>query len=468
MAERKIFAGGKLKRLRARLQLSQTQMAAELGLSPSYLNLMERNQRPLTVQVLMKLAAAYGIDAAELSADDAADMLGRLKEVFADPLLAGEIASPAELVELADAAPNAARGLMRLHEAYAEALERLSDLSHHMAERGEAPAEIGTRLPYGRAQAYFEAASPWFPDMEAAAEDFSGRLKPRDDPGEALKTHLAQAHGVDTRILPAHVMPVEQSRYDRHSQRLFLSERAPLIERPFLMARQAALLGYRGLLDGLTEEAGLGEAEAARFCRLGLARRLAEAMLAPAGRLSQDIRDHGVDPLRLSAHFSMRPWRAMARLAALGAAPGMLAPEAFAFVFDGSGTPLLRIAGAGFPFPRSGPVCPRLPVFGPMPPARMAAEEMVLPDGAAFLVVAVAEDGAPDPAIGMPQRRALIGWRREDAGALRLPSLAATRPIGTTCRLCERLDCGHRVHPPVARPGAFRDFAVGPSDYEIA
>ena len=71
MAERKVFAGARLKRLRLRLALSQTQMAAELGVSPSYLNLIERNQRPLTVQVLLKLSAVYGIDVAELSGDEA-------------------------------------------------------------------------------------------------------------------------------------------------------------------------------------------------------------------------------------------------------------------------------------------------------------------------------------------------------------------------------------------------------------
>ena len=70
MADRKIFAGARLKRVRARLGVSQTQMAAALGLSPSYLNLIERDQRPLTVQVLLKLSAVYGIDGNELASDE--------------------------------------------------------------------------------------------------------------------------------------------------------------------------------------------------------------------------------------------------------------------------------------------------------------------------------------------------------------------------------------------------------------
>ena len=55
MAERKLFAGARLKRLRRDLKLTQARMAEELGVSPSYLNLMERNQRPITAQVLIRL-----------------------------------------------------------------------------------------------------------------------------------------------------------------------------------------------------------------------------------------------------------------------------------------------------------------------------------------------------------------------------------------------------------------------------
>jgi predicted transcriptional regulator len=41
------------------------------------------------------------------------------------------------------------------------------------------------------------------------------------------------------------------------------------------------------------------------------------------------------------------------------------------------------------------------------------------------------------------------------------------RGIGVTCRLCERLDCGHRMHPPITRPAGLHDHVVGPSDYEL-
>jgi predicted transcriptional regulator/DNA-binding XRE family transcriptional regulator len=464
MADRKIFAGGRLKRLRQRLGLSQTQMAGEIGVSPSYLNLIERDQRPLTVQVLLKLSGVYGVDVAELSGNGGADTVAGLKEIFSDPLLLGEIASPTELSDFAEAAPNAARGMTRLFEAYREALERLSDLSHLMAKQSAAPQEAASRLPYQRAATYFEESGPWFPEIEATAEEISGSLKPRDDPGEALRTYLRERLGIDLRVMPGHVMPAERLRYDRHTLKLFLAERVPLIERPFLLARQLALLGHGDLLDGMTRQAGLSEPEALRVCRSSFAGRLAEAVLAPATRLGPAARDSGLDVMRLSQRFMLRPARIMARLAALGAGGVDGVPPAFMLTLDASGSVVRRIPGAGFPFPRLAPLCARLPLFDGLIPGRAVAADLEFPDGSSFHVIALAEDSTADAGLPPPRRLSLIGWRRSADDKERSE---AARPIGVTCRLCERSDCAHRLHPPVARPTGFQDHVVGLAEYEL-
>jgi predicted transcriptional regulator len=439
-------------------------MAGEIGVSPSYLNLIERDQRPLTVQVLLKLSGVYGIDVAELSGNEGADTVEGLKEIFSDPLLLGEIASPTELSDFAEAAPNAARGMTRLFEAYREALERLSDLSHSMASQSAAPQEATSRLPYQRAAAYFEESGPWFPPVEATAEEIAASLKPRDAPNEALRKHLKERLGVDLRVLPGHVMPAEQLRYDRHSLRLFMSECVPLIERPFLLARQLALLGHGDLLDGMTRQTGLSEPQALRVCRSGFAGRLAEAVLAPATRLGPAARDSGLDVMRLSQRFMLRPARIMARLAALGAGGADGVPPAFMLTLDASGSVVRRIPGAGFPFPRLAPFCARLPLFDGLIPGRGVAADLELPDGSSFHVIALAEDSTADASLPPPRRLSLIGWRRSAEDKERSE---AARPIGVTCRLCERTDCAHRLHPPVARPTGFQDHVVGLAEYEL-
>ncbi|MGO6906648.1 helix-turn-helix domain-containing protein, partial [Rhizobium ruizarguesonis] len=174
MAERKIFAGPKVRRIRNALALTQTAMAEALEISPSYLNLIERNQRPLTVQLLLKLASVYRVDLEELRGQTGGS-LDQLKEIFADPLLSGELPGDQELVEVAEAAPNAASGMIKLYRAYREQAARLSDLTALMAAEGHAPVAAG-RLPLDEVREALERRSGYFGRIETAAEAFASTL----------------------------------------------------------------------------------------------------------------------------------------------------------------------------------------------------------------------------------------------------------------------------------------------------
>ena len=103
-ADRKLFLGARLKRLRRDLALTQTAMAADLGVSPSYLNHIERNQRPVSAQLLLRLAAAYDVDLRTLNQGSAADE-ARLAEILADPLFKGLSAPRHELIQMLEEAP---------------------------------------------------------------------------------------------------------------------------------------------------------------------------------------------------------------------------------------------------------------------------------------------------------------------------------------------------------------------------
>ena len=92
----KIFAGPRIKKIRNSIGLSQSAMANELNISPSYLNLIERNQRPITVQLILKLSKTYNISPEELEGD-ADGTVSALKEVFSDSLLQGELPGYEEL-----------------------------------------------------------------------------------------------------------------------------------------------------------------------------------------------------------------------------------------------------------------------------------------------------------------------------------------------------------------------------------
>src|SRR5579871_2827773 len=107
--------GGKLRRLRQERQLTQAQMAEQMGISASYLNLMENNQRPLTVPVLLKLAQRFAIDVEMFNASDEGQLLDDLMEAFADPLFDAQGIKAGDLKELVAVAPAVGRGVLALY-----------------------------------------------------------------------------------------------------------------------------------------------------------------------------------------------------------------------------------------------------------------------------------------------------------------------------------------------------------------
>jgi XRE family transcriptional regulator, fatty acid utilization regulator len=84
---RKVFVGPALRRLREGTRLTQTAFAQRLGLSVSYLNQIENNQRPVTASVLVALGQTFGVDLATFAADDTDRLVTDLREATADPRL---------------------------------------------------------------------------------------------------------------------------------------------------------------------------------------------------------------------------------------------------------------------------------------------------------------------------------------------------------------------------------------------
>ncbi|MGY4411549.1 transcriptional regulator with XRE-family HTH domain [Bradyrhizobium sp. LB7.1] len=117
-SSKKLFVGPRFRRIRQQLGLSQTQMAEGLGISPSYVNLIERNQRPVTAQILLRLAETYDLDLRDLATADEDRFFAELNEIFSDPLFR-QIDVPKQ------GTARSRRTLPRRHPCAAAALRRL-------------------------------------------------------------------------------------------------------------------------------------------------------------------------------------------------------------------------------------------------------------------------------------------------------------------------------------------------------
>jgi predicted transcriptional regulator/DNA-binding XRE family transcriptional regulator len=469
MAEQKIFAGPRIRRIRKEKDLTQTAMAEAIGISPSYLNLIERNQRPLTVQLILKLASTFKIDLEDLQGE-AGGSVADLREVFADPLLASELPGPEELIEVAEAAPNAAAAMVKLYRAYRESQDRLTDLSTLLSKDGRAAASTGARLPLDEVQELFASRANHFAAIEEEAESFISLLKPDGDLETALKEWLRAQHGVTVRVLPVATMPNWRRRYDRHSQRLFISERLSPFDQLREIAMEAALLRMQVVIGAEIEGLKLTSPEAKRIARFEMARYAAHALMMPYQpflAVAQKAR-HDIDVLR--SRFRVSFEQAANRLTTLSRSGAQGVPF-FMLEIDQAGNRFRRAGAAGYPQSRFGGGCPKLPVHTAFSqPQQILAECVEMPDGGQFLVIARTLEGPHGAFNERPRRTALLlacdfSFRDEIVYGQSLPPVKTE--VGPSCRLCERSGCLARAAPPVTKPLGLDEMVTGLSAFDF-
>jgi predicted transcriptional regulator/DNA-binding XRE family transcriptional regulator len=471
MAERKIFAGSRVRRVRLGLGLTQTAMAEALGISPSYLNLIERDQRPLTVQLLLKLASVYRIELDALQGEGGG-LASQLREVFADPLLAGEIPGDKEIIEVAEAAPNAALGLMKLYRAYREQAGRLSDLADMLSRAGHQTSIAATRLPIDEVRESFERRPSFFARIEDAAEAFSARLSGSEDLESALKNWLKSEHGIVMRTLPVHAMPNLRRRYDRHSMRLFLSERLSPFDRKRELAMEVALLALGQEIAAELEDLGLSTNEAQRIGRFELARYAAHALMMPYGAFLSAAQRTRYDLDILRSRFDVSFEQAAIRISSL-ARPAASGIPFFFMELDHAGNVIRRAGAQGFPQAHFGRVCPKLGIHAAFTqPAQILADRAEMPDGTVFLTLSRTLEG-PQAAFGERVRRtAILVGCDFSHGAETVytdPVLGALFTVlaGPGCRFCERQGCLARAEPPLTRPLGLDEMVTGLSVFDF-
>ena len=471
MAEQKIFAGPRLRRVRNELGLTQTAMAEELGISPSYLNLIERNQRPLTVQLLIKLSSVYKLDLEELQGE-ATVTVTALKEVFSDPMLADELPGDQELIEVADAAPNAASGFIKLYRAYKESQSRLSDLSDLLASEGRSTSISSARLPVDEVREAFEGRPNYFEKIEAAAEAFATENLSGDDPGASLKDWLKREHSIVVRLLPVHTMPNWRRRFDRHSMRLFLSERLSPSDQLREMAVEVSQLALREIVQKELDDFGFATDEARRLARFEIARYAAHALVMPYNAFQSAAVRARYDIDVLSSRFRVS-WEQAANRLTMLQRPGATAIPFFMLEIDNAGNRFRRAGARGFPHSRFGGACPKLNIHAAFSqPGQLFVEAVEMPDGAEFLTVSRTLEGPRGAFNERVRRTALmigcdIGFRDDvvygaAASAPGLPPM----PIGPSCRLCERQACPARAEPPLTRPSGLDEMVTGLSAFD--
>src|SRR5947209_12535299 len=206
--------GGKLRRLRQERKLSQATMAEQLGISASYLNLLEHNQRPVTVPVLLKLAQRFGIDVQILTAEDDSRLVSELMEAFADPLFDADDVKVGDLTDLVAASPNLGQALLTLYRAYRSGRGNAPPAEALTPAEGEADS-VQAALPSEEVSDFIQQRRNHFKELEGAAEAlWREHQLDLDNLPRQLVDILAQRFAVEVVIRPAGQMDATLREYN--------------------------------------------------------------------------------------------------------------------------------------------------------------------------------------------------------------------------------------------------------------
>ncbi len=477
--EKKAFLGHKIKRLRTDMSMTQAQMAENIGISTSYLNLLERNQRPITVPLLLKLGESFDIDLQDFARDEEEQRVAGLREVCADPLFKGVHVSEAELREATTHAPNLAQAMLTLYRAHRSSREEVRVLAEAVTsgERLQSGAEASRArvFPAEEVRDFFQAHDNHFPELEAAAEELwrDGSLE-IGQVWAGLSAHLQAGLGIRAKVLPMDVMVGATRRYDRHSRRILLSEMLAPHSRTFHIANQLAYLRHGPLLDGIVNGTAFMNEDARRLARAGLANYYAAAVIMPYDRFLKAARELRYDVEILSSRFGTSFEQSCHRLTTLQR-PGAKGVPFFLIRVDKAGNVSKRFAPRAISFARFGGACPRWVVYDAFrAPGVIHTQFGEMPDGIGYFSLArtttATAGGYRQPA----QQYAIaigceVGQAHElvYADGFDFKRREAAVPIGVNCRLCERPDCAQRAFPPLNQRLVLDENVRGLSAYRF-
>ena len=417
------LVGSRIREKRLDLGLRQAAVAETVGISPSYLNLIEHNRRRIGGKLLADLARALGVDTALLADGADNEMLDQIRAAAAATDVAAEVDRTEEL---------AARypGWSALIAAQARQIEILQEKSRVFNDRlSYDPQLAGSLHEVISAVSAIRSSASILVGPEELDQDWQRRFHENihndsvrlATSSEALITYLEA---------PEAVLDLTGSTFEQVEG--YLAKTAfhlAALEAgadPHVIAADAQLTGA-----------------AAQLLQSTLTRYATDAKQLPIGPFQRACRKHGYDPAVLAQVFDVPLAVTMRRLAHLPPDKGH--PPIGLVICDAAGALSFVKTVPGFSMPRTSSACPLWPLYGalsrPMQPIRMDVS-MPEPNPTRFLCYALAEPIGQTAFDAPPALQSMMLVMPD-------PPEPATKPhpVGVSCRICPRADCLSRREP---------------------
>lgn len=432
-------------------------MAEVLQISPSYLNLIERNQRPLTAAIMLRLADRYDFDPRTLSGAAPGGGVEAIRRRLADPMFEDLDMDRSAIADWIASAPEAA-------EAFARAFDR-----------GGAVITV-SRDPVVEVRAEIERWRNHFADLDTQAEALADELRlASGDLYGAISDRLRVKHQLSLRVLPIDIMPDRLHRLDLHARQLQLSELLDPASRTFAAAFQLAQLEARAEIDGLVAGGAFADRAGERMFRRHLNGYFAAAVMMPYGRFLRACEATGYDIDILQRRFGAGFEQVAHRLTTLQRVGARGLPF-FMLRIDRAGQSSKRYVGASAsPLVGGDARCPLWQVHHAFDRSGEILKQVIeLEGGQRWFTMARTVRPQASRAGNIAAEfsiclgvEATLAHPLVYAGGVDLENGPATR-TGLGCRDCLRTECPQRSLPPAGRVLTFNERERGLSPFSFA
>ena len=469
-----IKLGSSVRKLRRQRNLSQQKLAEILGISVSYLNLIENNRRNLTGKLLLNIAKEFNIQLSDIEGENDTVLFSDLMEVLSDNIFESNYLKNHDVQDLVSSQPEIARAIIRLYDVYKTGLSNLRSISD---SEGDNMINLEGDINNISAEIisdFIQKNSNYFPSLENLATNIIKNLEKFNNINlyVCLTEYLLSIHDIRVANIPPEIKHETIRYYDPVAKTLVISDRLPQASRTFLIAQQMGLLFADDEINKILDNNNIEDSEVRKLGRLALSNYFAGALIMPYEIFLEQAEFTRYDIEVLENRFQVSFEQVCHRLTTLQR-PGSRAIPFHMMRVDIAGNISKRFSASGIAISRYSGACPRLNIYSAFTtPDRIKVQISVMPNGEKYFCIARAfqkrSGGFDSPesfySIG-------LGCKIDDAKQmiyaekLILDSSENIIPVGVSCRTCPRTDCRQRAFPPSNRELIYNENVKGLSAY---
>tara|TARA_Y100000741_G_scaffold347939_1_gene315706 strand:+ start:6343 stop:7788 length:1446 start_codon:yes stop_codon:yes gene_type:complete len=456
-----INIGPRIRKERRSLGLSQSNFSKNLGISASYLNLLESGRRTITVPLLIKIGNELNLSLKDLTVESNQRMLSDTMEVLSNEIFDDLDITNLETAEFIGNNPNIAKALLTLNDNYKSLRDDMQNRLEIIDVESTVKEKKSTRLPVEIVSDFLQENKNYFDSIERKAEELRDKIGLHFGPGIGsteikFTNYLKNEHNIIVKIIPSEVDQKSVKKFDFKNKILFLSEMLTYTSRNFHLAYQIGFMDCKKLIEEIIKKNKFFSEEVILLLKISLLNYFSAALLMPYDDFLQSAKKYKYDIEILMHHYAASFEQITHRLTNLQR-PGY---EGVPFHFlktDIAGNVSKRFSLSGIHIPRHGGSCPRWNVYiAFLNPGKIHPQISRMPDGKVYFCIARAFEKGIEKH-GMPKSFVSIGlgcdiqYAKEltYSEGMDLKNKNLETPIGISCRICPRIDCQQRAFPPI-------------------